>query len=530
MTSKKQAGYFLIVATAAAIPFLTAQIRRERMPAPETVPGRNFALIEPGEPLDSIVRKAAHVVPAPRQWLWQSREFAAFVHFGINTFTDKEWGDGTEDPALFNPTDFDACQWVQVIKDAGMKTLILTAKHHDGFCLWPTAETDHSVKNSPWRGGKGDVVGEVAAACREFGIGFGFYLSPWDRHEPSYGDSPRYNEHFRRQLRELLTHYGPIAEVWFDGAPGDDAPERKGQVYDWASYYRLIRELQPEAMAAIMAPDARWVGTESGYGRETEWSVLPVRMPIPAAVAASSSPFAMDAVFTPRDLTDADLGSREKLAGATALIWYPAETDVSIRPGWFYHSSQNGAVKSPDKLLDIYESSVGRNGLLLLNIPPDRRGRIHERDEQQLWMFRFLLDATYGKNLAAGAAVRSPSADAGHGPENVLDENIDTYWTTTREEETATIEFDLPAAETFDRLALREYIRAGQRIESFVLEIEEAGGWKPVARGTTVGAMRILGFDKITARRVRLVVEKSRANPALASFGLHNVPVVGGVR
>jgi alpha-L-fucosidase len=528
MKSKKTAGYFIIVAVAAAIPFMTSRISREQkksVPAPV----RNYALIEPGETLDSIVRKAAHVVPAPRQWLWQSREFAAFIHFGINTFTDREWGEGTEDPKLFNPTDFDARQWVSIIKEAGMKTLILTAKHHDGFCLWPTAETTHSVKSSPWRGGKGDVVGEVAAACREAGIGFGFYLSPWDRHEPSYGDSPRYNEHFRRQLRELLTNYGPIAEVWFDGACGE-GPNGKRQEYDWASYYRMIRELQPEAMAAIMAPDARWVGTESGCGRETEWSVLPVKVPIPAKVAASSSPFAMDAVFTPRDLTDADLGSREKLTGATALIWYPAETDVSIRPGWFYHASQDREVKSPEELLEIYESSIGRNGVLLLNIPPDRRGRIHDNDENSLLEFRRMLDLTYGKNLAAGAAVRSSSAASGRGPENLLDENPDTFWTTAGNEENAVIEFELAAETIVDCLTLREYIRAGQRIESFFLEIENEGTWREVARGTTVGARRILGFDSILAKKVRLTIIKSRANPALASFGLHCVGVWGGIR
>jgi alpha-L-fucosidase len=528
MISKKAASFFVLIATAAAVWAIIILLGREEKKS-GPAPARNYALIEPGETLEAIVRKAAHVVPAPRQWLWQSGEFAAFIHFGINTFTDREWGDGTEDPKLFNPTDFDARQWVQIVKDAGMKTLILTAKHHDGFCLWPTAETAHSVKSSPWRGGKGDVVGEVAAACREAGIGFGIYLSPWDRHEQCYGDSPRYNEHFRRQLRELLTNYGPIAEVWFDGAPGD-GPERKGQVYDWASYYRTIRELQPEALAAIMAPDARWVGTESGYGRETEWSVLPVKIPIPAEVAASSSPFAMDAVFTPRDLTDVDLGSREMLAGATALIWYPAETDVSIRPGWFYHASQDGEVKSPGKLLDIYESSVGRNGVLLLNIPPDKRGRIHEKDEESLWEFRQWFDQSYGKNRAAGAAVRSSSAASGHGPESLLDDNPDTFWTTAGEEGSAVVEFDLAAETIIDRVSLREYIRTGQRIESFFLEIENEGTWREVARGTTIGARRILGFDSILAKKVRLTIEKSRANPALASFGLHCVGVWGGMR
>ncbi|MCX6567419.1 MAG: alpha-L-fucosidase [Candidatus Aminicenantes bacterium] len=526
MISKKAASFFVLIATAAAVPAIIIWLGREQK---KTVPARNYALIEPGEAMNSIVRKAAGVVPAPRQWAWQSREFAAFFHFGVNTFTDREWGDGTEDPGMFNPTDFDARQWVWIIKSAGMKTLILTAKHHDGFCLWPSAETTHSVKSSPWRGGKGDVVGEVAAACREFGIGFGFYLSPWDRHEPSYGDSPRYNEHFRRQLRELLTNYGPVAEVWFDGACGE-GPNGKRQEYDWASYYRTIREIQPEALVAIMGPDARWVGRESGTGRETEWSVLPVRTPIPVEVAASTDPFAMDAVFVPRDLTDVDLGSREKLAGATALIWYPAETDVSIRPGWFYHASQDGEVKSPERLLEIYESSIGRNGVLLLNIPPDKRGRIHENDEKSLRGLRRILDLTYGTNLAAAAAVRASGAAAGHGPKNILDDDPDTFWTTPEGGEKAEIEIDLSAPAEFDRLVLQEYIRAGQRVEGFSLDIEDGGAWKPLARGTTIGFKRILRFPPVSARKVRLVVEKSRTNPMLSSFGLYRSPVKGEAR
>ena len=243
----------------------------------------NFVLISPGEPLAAIVAKAARVAPSPAQWAWQEREVIAFAHFGMDTFTDREWGDGKEDPALFNPTAFDARQWARVLKAAGMKMLIVTAKHHDGFCLWPSRYTDHCVRASPWRGGKGDVVAEVAAACAEEGLALGVYLSPWDRNAPSYGDSPRYNEHFRNQLRELLTQYGPIAEVWFDGACGE-GPNGKRQEYDWASYYGVIRELQPQAVIAIMGPDVRWVGTESGYGRETEWSVVPANISDASAI------------------------------------------------------------------------------------------------------------------------------------------------------------------------------------------------------------------------------------------------------
>ena len=275
-------------------------------------------------------------LPSPQQLAWQRHEFIAFAHFGINTFTDREWGEGKEDPRLFNPTEFDAGQWAAALQDAGVKLLILTAKHHDGFCLWPSKFTEHCVKNSPWRGGQGDVVREVVEALREKQIRVGLYLSPWDRNQPTYGDSPKYNEYFRNQLRELLTNYGAIDEVWFDGACGE-GPNGKRQEYDWPSYYALIRELQPNALIAISGPDIRWVGNESGVARENESSVVT------------------------RD---------------GQLVWHPAECDVSIRPGWFYHPSEDDKVKSLATLADIYFKSVGRNSVLLLNIPPDRRGRI----------------------------------------------------------------------------------------------------------------------------------------------------------
>jgi alpha-L-fucosidase len=279
-------------------------------------------------------------------------ELTAFAHFSINTFTDREWGVGDEDPQLFNPSQLDAKQWARVFKEAGMKMIILTTKHHDGFCLWPTKYTDHSVKSSPWRNGKGDVVREVAEACREFGLKLGIYLSPWDRHEPSYGDSPRYNEFFKNLLRELLTNYGEVAEVWFDGACGE-GPNGKRQVYDWPGYYKVIRELQPNAVIAIMGPDVRWVGTESGYGRETEWSVVPSSLRGLTQLPTSLSQEALDSSFLPMDLTQADLGSRDRITHASALAWYPSEVDVSIRPGWFYRQSQDEQVKSPEKLFDI---------------------------------------------------------------------------------------------------------------------------------------------------------------------------------
>jgi alpha-L-fucosidase len=488
----------------------------------KSAPG-NYVVLGAGDSMEEIVRKAASVVPSSRQRVWQEREFVAFIHFGTNTFTDREWGLGTESPTVFNPTDLDARQWVRVIKDAGMKLVIVTAKHHDGLCLWPSTYTEHSIKNSPWRGGKGDVVGEVATACKEFGLKFGVYLSPWDRHEPSYGDSPKYNAHFRDQLRELLTGYGEVSEVWFDGACGE-GPNGKRQVYDWQSYYKLIRELQPSAVIAIMGPDVRWVGTESGYGRETEWSVVPDVMQNLGGIAASSQQNPVDGAFVPGDLTLDDLASREKIRSAKTLVWYPSETDVSIRPGWFYHADQDNRVKTPEKLVDIYYSSVGRNSVLLLNIPPDRRGRIHDNDVNSLVGMRKILDQTFASNLVLHTAVKATSERAAHEAALAVDGDNDTYWTTEEGVASATVVCDLPGQQTFDRAMLQECIRVGQRVERFHLDAWNGTGWSQVAQGTTIGHKRLLRFPAVTADKVRLVIEESRTSPTISTFGIFKAP------
>ncbi len=510
-----------VIAAVSATAFPGRSVSAQTAPAAPAM--RNVVLIEPDEPLESIVRKAANVVPSDRQRSWQELELVAFTHFGMNTFTDREWGQGTEDLALFNPSAFDARQWVRVIKAAGMKQLILTAKHHDGFCLWPSKLTAHSIRFSPWRGGKGDVVAEVASACREAGIGFGIYLSPWDRHEQSYGDTPKYNEFFRGQLRELLTGYGRVAEVWFDGANGE-GPNGKRQVYDWPSYYSVIRELQPKAVIAIMGPDARWVGTESGYGRETEWSVVPVPIRSRAWTYDPAEEFPLDRQFAAGDMTGPDLGSRAKIANARVLAWYPAETDVSIRPGWFYHAQEDGRVKAPAKLVDIYFSSVGRNGVLLLNVPPDKRGLIHENDAAALAGMRAILDETFKTNLAADAKIRASNTRKPFDPAAILDADPATYWTTAEDVETARFDLDLPEARTFDRALLQENIRIGQRIERFTLERWDGTDWLQFSQGTTVGYKRILTFPAVTARRVRLSILESRTSPTVSSFGLYKSP------
>ena len=475
-------------------------------------PRRAAAQLNPTVPLtkddaqDAVIRKAAGVTPTPRQLAWQQAEFACFIHFGVNTFTDREWGDGTEDPAIFNPTAFDARQWVQVCKDAGMRKLILTAKHHDGFCLWPSKYTEHSVRSSLWKNGQGDVVREVSDACREMGLLFGVYLSPWDRHEPTYGDSPEYNQYFLNQLRELLTQYGDVAEVWFDGACAE-GPNGKLQVYDWDAYYGLIRELQPDAAISICGPDVRWCGNEAGDTRDSEWSVIP-----------------LDA-----GAMDKDLGSRERLMKAAgegvALKWQAAQVDVSIRPGWFYHPADDGKVKSLDHLLEIYYGSVGGNAELLLNIPPDRRGLIHENDARRLRELGRVLAATYGEDLALGAAASASAqhSDA-HGAAATTDADKDTYWTTEKGITAAAIEYDLGEVKTFNRALLQEHLPTGQRVEAFALDAWGGTDWRTVAEATVIGYKRLLRFDDVTASRVRVRITASRICPTLSRFGLFHAP------
>ena len=478
---------------------------------------QSFVPILPTDNHQDIITKAANVTPSPRQLKWQQLELTAFFHFGINTFTDREWGHGHEDKNLFNPTELDADQWVKVAGESGIKLVILTAKHHDGFCLWPSKYTEHSVKHTPWKGGKGDVVKEVADACRKYKIGFGVYLSPWDRTEASYG-TDAYNDFFIQQLTELLTEYGQVDEVWFDGANGE-GPNGKRQVYDFERYYTLIRKLQPEATIAIMGPDVRWVGTESGYGRETEWSVMPIDARIQESIQKNSQ---SDATFAPvGDMTESDLASRPKIMNASGLIWYPSETDVSIRPGWFYHKEEDDRVKSPEKLFDIYFSSIGRNGVLLLNIPPDKRGLIHENDVKNLKEWKKLIDHTFSINLAKGAIVTSNN---GTGQNNILDGNNSTHFITTSKDTTTSIEFQLNGKKTFDVLLLQENIRIGQRIEHFTLDIWKDKQWKQITSGTTVGYKRLLRFEPVSTDRVRLRILSSRLNPTIAEFGLFKLP------
>lgn len=429
-------------------------------------------------------------------------ELQAFVHFGMNTFSNREWGQGAEAPSLFNPTDLDARQWLRVFKQTGMKQVILTCKHHDGFCLWPSKYTEHSVKHSPWRSGRGDVVREVADACREAGLRFGIYLSPWDRHEPTYGDSPRYNEFYKNQLAELLTDYGPIGEVWFDGACGE-GPNGKRQVYDWEGYIALVRRLQPDAVIFSDAgPDVRWVGNESGKAGETNWSML------------------RRDEFHPGSPNYPQLAEGHE----DGTHWLPAECDVSIRPNWFHLPDQDNQLKSVAELVDIYYNSVGRNAVLLLNVPADRRGLIPDGDARRLAEFRAVLDETFRTNLASGGLAAASSTREGDprcSPASVLDGDYDTCWTTADGVTTATLTIDLKHPVTFDRVLLQEDIRLGQRVRSFAVEAFSAADPQLVAEGTTIGYKRLLRCPRTETTRLRLTIRDARAAPAISEFGLY---------
>jgi alpha-L-fucosidase len=406
-------------------------------------------------------------------------EVYAFAHFTVNTFTDKEWGYGDEDPALFNPTAFDADAIMTALVAGGMRGIILTCKHHDGFCLWPTRTTEHSIRKSPWRNGKGDMVREFADAARRHGLKFGVYLSPWDRNHAQYG-RPEYVKVYREQLRELLTRYGPVFEVWHDGANGGDgyyggAREKRTidrrTYYEWPKTWEMVRSLQPDAVVfSDVGPDVRWVGNERGYASETCWATYdPVGedggAPAPGYVRA-----------------------KEGMTGhRNGKQWMPPECDTSIRPGWFYHAKEDGQVKQPAQLFDLYCRSVGRGGGFLLNVPPDRRGLLHENDVASLRGFGDILRQTFAKNLAA-------------------------------KRDGMVVELGRPVA--FNIVRLREDIRLGQRVDAFELDAWRDGGWQKFAEGTSIGACRIVRTDAHTSR-VRLRVTEAPAEPAIAEIGVY---------
>lgn len=439
-------------------------------------------------------------VPSPAQVQWQRMEFNAFVHFGPNAFTGEEWGSGREKPAVFSPSALDTRQWVRTFKAAGMKGVIVTAKHHDGFCLWPTPESTHTVAASPWRGGKGDLLRELSEAARAEGLKFGVYLSPWDRNHPSYG-TPAYNDVFVRMLEDVLTNYGEIFEVWFDGANGE-GPNGKRQVYDWPRFHEVVRRLQPNAVIFSDAgPGVRWIGNERGEAPLTNWAMLDRDRYLPG------TPLSMDLP------EGSELGR----------FYVPGECDVSIRPGWFWRATENARVKSPLALLRLYETSVGRNCTLLLNVPPDDRGLIHDNDVKTLLGMRSLVDRVYGASLApAEARATADSTRTGHDARAVLDADLDSYWAPAGNATTGAVTVDIGAPVTFDRVRLQEYITLGQRVSLFEVEAFAGDAWTRIATGTTIGHTRIVATPVTTASRVRLTIRDARGVPLVASLSLHD--------
>ena len=469
--------------------------------------------------MPTLDERLVSILPEPRQLAIQDMEFYAFVHFTVNTFTDREWGDGTESPQVFNPTRLDARQWVEAIRAAGMKGMILTCKHHDGFCLWPSKATDHTVAASPF--GR-DVVAEAARACREGGIKFGVYLSPWDRHDPRYGTGKPYDDYFVAQLEELLTGYGEIFCVWLDGACGE-GPNGRVQRYDWSRYYQVIRRLQPNACINICGPDVRWCGNEAGDTREAEWSVVPLRARNTEKVADASQS-SDDAAFRERPIRaqDRDLGSRALLADERELIWYPAEVDTSIRPGWFWHAAEDGQVRPLEKLIDIYEKSVGGNATLLLNIPPTSEGLFHENDVARLRELGDYLRRSYGENLIAGQARLTATAAApGHGIDNARDEGEDYYMPAERGAPAQIlVEWDSP--QPIRRLVLMEQLRLSQRVEGYEVErLGPDGQWRVAARGSVIGHKRIVRLDGTPTPALRIRITDARVAPTLKFIGAY---------
>ncbi len=454
-------------------------------------------------------------VPSKRQTEFQRTEFYAFIHFTVNTFTDKEWGDGTEAPEIFNPAKLDAAQWVSAVKDAEMKGLILTCKHHDGFCLWPSRYTEHSVAFSPF---KRDIVKEVSEECHRQGIKFGIYLSPWDRNSKLYGTGKPYDDYFVHQLTELLTGYGEIFSVWFDGACGEGANGKK-QYYDWDRYYETVRKYQPGACISVCGPDIRWCGNEAGHTRRSEWSVVPARTRDTERIASLSQQ-EDNAEFRERKISasDEDLGSRAVLENEKDLVWYPAEVNTSIRPGWFWHESEDDKVRSLKDLMNIYYNSVGGNATFLLNIPPTKEGLLHENDVQRLHEIGEYLRKAFSYNLMNEAAVTEPEEVK----ELVSTDDYESFYMGSLSDAENVIEIKWNKPVTVSHIVIKENIRLSQRIESFLIEAEIDGRFDKVYEGTVVGYKKIVHFeDSIKTKHIRLIITDSRMEPTVAFIGIY---------
>lgn len=445
-------------------------------------------------------------LPSKAQLDWHDMEYYMFIHLGPNTFTDNEWGHGDEDPKVFNPSQLDARQWARTAKEAGMKAIIITAKHHDGFCLWPSKYSTHTVRESSWKDGKGDVLKELSEACKEYGLKFGVYLSPWDRNHPAYG-TPEYNQVFANTLNEVLSSYGPVFEQWFDGANGE-GPNGKKQVYDWDLFHSTVYKNQPNAVIfSDVGPGCRWIGNEDGIAGTTNWATLNVKGFEPGKGAPAQSV-----------LNEGNMNGEK---------WVPGECDVSIRPGWFYSPSTNDKVKSVQHLLDIYYGSVGRNSNMLLNVPVDRRGLIYAADSIRLMEFKKFRDASFKTNLALKAKVTATVTRANNAKvkaSHLVDGKADTYWATPDNELKGSITLTFSKPTSFNRLVLQEYIALGQRVKAFSVEILENGVFKEIATATTIGHKRILILPDVTTKQVRINIHDALACPVISEVQLYKAP------
>ncbi|MEL0183790.1 MAG: alpha-L-fucosidase [Bacteroidota bacterium] len=444
-------------------------------------------------------------IPSDRQKIWQEMEYYAFIHFNMNTFTNKEWGYGDESPSTFNPTSLDTDQWAEVIKNSGMKGIIITAKHHDGFALWPSNYTSHSVKNSPWKNGEGDLIKDLEKSCRKFGLKLGIYLSPWDRNHPDYG-TKKYISYFRNQLTELLTNYGEIFEVWFDGANGGSGfyggtneirKVDKKTYYDWENTHKIIRELQPNAVIFSDAgPDIRWVGNEKGYANKTTWSNI-----------------YKDSVYG--GMPDYYKFSSGQENGSHFI---PTETDVSIRPGWYYHPEEDDKVKSLEKLIDIYFNSVGLNSSLLLNIPVDTRGLIHENDTKRLYELNNYIRNTFSNNFLMESKMYFN--DTSHPINKLIDNKISTMCP-FKTKLNNVIEISLNENKIVDIFKISENINLGQRIKKFRLEALFDDIWVTIEEGTTIGSKRLIKFDPIEIKKLKFTIIDSKDIPMISEIGIY---------
>lgn len=446
----------------------------------------------------SYIEKANSIVPSPEQLEFMNTEFIAFVHYGMNTFTNVEWGTGREPEKYFKPADFSAKQWVKAIKSAGMRGMILTCKFSEGFCLWPSKFTEYSVKNSPWLDGEGDMVKELSDECRKEGIKFGIYLSPYDMHEPTFG-TEAYNDYFVNQLTELCTDYGDIFCVWLER---DNSGK---QNYDWERYYKTIRKLQPEAMICNCGPDIRWCGNHAGIGRQSEWSVVPKTL-------INNAPA--------EKLVQPDLGSRSKIKKAKELVWFPAIMDMKMRPGWFYHDHENTSLEVMSKAIMCYFNSVGNNGTFILNISPSHNGRIDKKDLEQLVTLGAQLEIEFKDDFTEGAEFTASGCSDELHSERFINSGK-SYFKSAKDARKTEIIVNMGDVCSIDKVVLAENIATGQQIEKFSLYYFYNKRWRKIYKGTTIGRKKICLVKPMEAKRIKLVIEKTRNFATISEFHVY---------